>query len=198
MPSPKRRCGPTALGHPSIPKTAERPIPRPGPTQGCSLTVLCNPSVPKTVRLLIRPLPARVRVGSIRAAAPKCLCHETKCGSLTDLLATPNALLFHELQAHAGIVAELPPGIPGRFSPTATPLASRRALERMCRYPEVQVGGVPPHETVSGKVQPDAVNAVKARTTAMTTLLLARDIELPPSSKGNLLPDPRFCCPRRD
>lgn len=68
----------------------------------------------------------------------------------------------------------------------------------MCCYPEVQDGGVPPHVTVSGNVQPDAVKAVKPRTTAMTTLLLTRDIEQPPSSKGNLLPDPRYLLPETD
>lgn len=41
-----------------------------------------------------------------------------------------------------------------------------------------------PQDTVTGTVQPDAVNAVKPSTTATMTLLLKRDITLPPSPKG--------------
>jgi hypothetical protein len=52
-----------------------------------------------------------------------------------------------------------------------------------------------PQDTVTGTVQPDAVNAVKPSTTATMTLLLKRDIPYPLRLKDNLLPEDPILLP---
>lgn len=57
---------------------------------------------------------------------------------------------------------------------------------------------VPEHVTVIGNVHAEAVAAVKARTTATTILLLTRDINEPPSSEDNLLPEDPILLPETE